>query len=222
MLGSDLIDLGIFQYVAYCVGKRGICLVFEKSKNIIGPNVSHEDSEALKFNILDSLCSKDALSLTKLILRYTQNRFHMTSADVFEMFSKQENSVSNIFLPATLFSSELSPSEALVVYLKDNFGFKLSEIAKLVDRDERSLWGNYNRAKSKGELHIEKTSYLIPLEIFKDRSLSVLEHVVLYLKENYNLNIQTISKLLKKQSTTIWSVFNRIKQKSKTEDIENE
>jgi len=181
-----------------------------------------DDCDTLKFNILDSLCSKDPHGLTKLVLQYYHQRYHLSASDVFEMFSKEEHSVSNIFVPATLFSTNLSPAESLVVYLKDHLEFKFSEIAKLIGRDERSLWGNYNRAKQKGELVIEKSPYLIPLEIFADRSLSVLEHVVFYLKENYNLNIQTISKLLNKKSTTIWSVFNRIKQKSKQSKYEEE
>ena len=184
--------------------------------------VTVDDCETLRFNILDSLCSKDPHNLTKLVLQYYHQRYHLSASDVFEMFSKEEHSVSNIFIPITLFATNLSPAESLVVYLKDHLEFKLSEIAKLIGRDERSLWGNYNRAKQKGELVVEKSPYLIPLELFKDRSLSVLEHIVLYLKENYNLNIQTISKLLNKKSTTIWSVFNRIKQKAKLNVIEEE
>ena len=175
----------------------------------------NEECETIKYNLLDVVSSKDPLVLTQLILNYLRARYNMSSSDVFELLSKNEHSVQNIFVPVTLFSSNLSPAEALVIYLKDNLGFKFSEIAKLVNRDERSLWGNYNRAKSKGELHIEKTPYLVPLDIFNDRSLSILEHVVLYLKENYNLNLQTISKLLNKKSTTIWSVFSRVKEKSK-------
>lgn len=184
--------------------------------------VDDQNCENLKFNMLDAVGDKDPVSLTRLIVSYLNSRYNMSTSDVFELLTKFEHSAQNIFLPATLFSSNLSPAEAIVLYLKDTRGMKFSEIAKLINRDERSLWGNYNRAKSKGELVVEKTPYLIPLELFQDRSLSVLEHVVLYLKDNYGLNLQTISKLLNKKSTTVWSVFTRVKQKSQIEASELE
>lgn len=177
--------------------------------------VDDQSCENLKYNMLDVVSFKDPIALTRLVVSYLNSRHNMSTSDVFELLTKFEQSVENIFLPVTLFSSKLSPAEAIVLYLKDHRGFKFSEIAKLINRDERSLWGNYNRAKTKGDLVIEKTPYLLPLELFRDRSLSVLEHVVLYLKDNYNLNLQTISKLLNKKSTTVWSVFTRVKQKAK-------
>jgi len=43
----------------------------------------------------------------------------------------------------------LSVLGAIVSYLKDNFNLRYSEIAALLNRDERNMWTAYNRAKKK-------------------------------------------------------------------------
>ena len=52
----------------------------------------------------------------------------------------------------------------------------------------------------------------VPLSIFKDRSLSVLETLVFYLK-NRGLSLKEISTLINRDQRTIWTVFNRAKKK---------
>jgi len=44
---------------------------------------------------------------------------------------------------------DLAPLEAISVYLKDELGMSYSEIAKAVNRDDRTIWTCYNRAKKK-------------------------------------------------------------------------
>ena len=39
--------------------------------------------------------------------------------------------------------------EAIVVYLKDNQGLTYAQIAKLLNRDDRTIWTTYARAKKK-------------------------------------------------------------------------
>ncbi|GAF99559.1 unnamed protein product, partial [marine sediment metagenome] len=53
----------------------------------------------------------------------------------------------------------------------------------------------------------------IPSYIFKDRTLSVLEAIVKYLKEERMLSYHEIAVLLKRDDRTIWTVYNRVKKK---------
>ena len=53
----------------------------------------------------------------------------------------------------------------------------------------------------------------IPSDIFRDRSLSVLEIMVEYLKEQKGLSYHEIAQLLNRDDRTIWTVYNRVKKK---------
>ena len=56
-----------------------------------------------------------------------------------------------LFVPLNIFVSKLSMLEALVKFLKDDQGLKFSEIAKLLNRDQRTIWTVYNRSRGKLE-----------------------------------------------------------------------
>ncbi len=54
---------------------------------------------------------------------------------------------------------------------------------------------------------------MIPVEIFRDRTLSVLEVITEYLKEQRHLNYHQIAELLNRDDRTIWTCYYRAKQK---------
>lgn len=57
---------------------------------------------------------------------------------------------SRISVPYYIFKDRrLSVLEALVTYLRDNFKLRYSEIADLLNRDERNIWTVYHRGKNK-------------------------------------------------------------------------
>ena len=55
--------------------------------------------------------------------------------------------------------------------------------------------------------------FFIPVSIFQERKYSVLENVVKYLVENYEITTYKIAKLLDKKPGALWSVYNRVKNK---------
>ncbi len=55
----------------------------------------------------------------------------------------------------------------------------------------------------------------IPIHIFQDRTLSVLETIVEYLKEKLKLNYHEIGVLLNRDERTIWTCYHRAKEKRK-------
>ncbi len=120
-----------------------------------------------------------------------------------------------IELPLTIFSSTLSSLEAITKYLKENRGLAYSEIAALVNRDPRTIWGTYHRSlKKDSQPHVvEADSLRIPVSVIKDRKLGVLEAVTLYLKDEKRMRYCQIAGVLHRDDRTIWTVYNRARRK---------
>jgi len=60
-------------------------------------------------------------------------------------------------------------------------------------------------------IHSKKES--VPLSIFDNDKLSVLESVVKYLKENQKMKLKDIADLLNRNSKTIWTTYNNASKK---------
>ncbi len=119
-----------------------------------------------------------------------------------------------------LLDRKLSCFESIIEYLKDERKLTYHQIAMLTKRDDRTIWTIYNRARIKRK-H-EKTSYefnkrivKVPIRIFQDRDVSVLETISLYLKDEKKLKYSKIAKLTNREDTTIWTAYNRAKTKRK-------
>lgn len=55
-----------------------------------------------------------------------------------------------IFLPTGIFKDrDVSVLEAISEYMKDSMGLTYHEIAVMLNRDDRTIWTCYNRAKQK-------------------------------------------------------------------------
>jgi len=55
-----------------------------------------------------------------------------------------------INIPSFIFRDrELAALEAIVIYLKDSHGMTYAQIARLLNRDQRTIWTTYTRAKKK-------------------------------------------------------------------------
>jgi len=70
---------------------------------------------------------------------------------------------------------------------------------------------------SKKEINklFESTHVFIPTTILKDRTLSVLESIVEYLKDQKQLTFHEIAILLNRDDRTIWTCYSRAKKKRK-------
>jgi len=56
---------------------------------------------------------------------------------------------------------------------------------------------------------------VLPLHIFKDRRLGMLESTIVYLKDSKNLTFNQIAKELNRDNRTIWSAYHKAKKKLK-------
>ncbi|MBR9699928.1 hypothetical protein GOV09_05715 [Candidatus Woesearchaeota archaeon] len=132
-----------------------------------------------------------------------------------------------IVLPVGLFRSKLGPLEAVVGYMKEVLDLNLSQIARLLNRDETTIWTTYQNSWKKGKiivdlelkdvdfgaLKIKKENFVVPLSVFANRELSILEALCVYLRENHGLNYTMLGKLLERNERTIWTVVSRAKKK---------
>ena len=120
-------------------------------------------------------------------------------------------------IPICVFNNEtLSSLETICKYLKENCKYTYHEIALILNRNDRTIWTTYNNSKKKlAEKFVIKPSEIsLPLDIFKERKLSVLESIAVYLKDKVGLSLHEIAKLLNRNDRTIWTVYNRGKKKN--------
>jgi len=104
-----------------------------------------------------------------------------------------------------------SSLEAIVLYLKDVSKMRYSQIAQLLNRDQRTIWSHMPTPKKKA-MHLELGDDIqlsIPASIFTSRNFSILESIVFYLKIDHALTFNQISELLGKNYRTIWTVYRR-------------
>jgi len=81
-------------------------------------------------------------------------------------------------------------------------------------RSVKTIWQAYNSSKKKYSFPLvaDDFSLTIPISLFKNRRLSVLEHIVFYLKEK-SMKFSDIARVLKRDPRTVWTVYNRAKKK---------
>jgi hypothetical protein len=124
-------------------------------------------------------------------------------------------------IPLSLFSDrKLGILQVATKYLKENLSLNYSKIARLVNRNDRTIWTTYKKAKEKQkEKFIQKEDkHIIPCNIFSDRKLGPLEALTIYLKDELRLSFKDISHLLNRNYRTIWlSYHNGMRKREKHE-----
>ena len=67
-----------------------------------------------------------------------------------ETYKETANNNNYPKIPISVFASKrLGVLEALVKYLREKCGLHYSDIAQLIERDQRTVWASYNNAKKK-------------------------------------------------------------------------
>jgi len=112
---------------------------------------------------------------------------------------------SEILIPISIFKGK-SCGRTLISHLKSK-GLSFSDIARLLNRDPRTIWTAYKKASV--ESSFDDNDLLIPVEIFSYRGFSILESVVFWLKSENGLNYTQIARLLGKNYQTVRTVYKR-------------
>jgi hypothetical protein len=116
-------------------------------------------------------------------------------------------------IPAILFSNRsLSVFELIVRYLHEKHRLSLKEIAALLNRDLDAVESKYYNSRII-PLEYPDSGIAIPAYLFRDRSLSFLEHITEYLKDAKRMRHSEIAHLLNRDPKTIWTIYMRAKEK---------
>ena len=136
----------------------------------------------------------------------------ISSEEILSILARKEELLA---APVSIFSSWLGPLESLVKFMKENMKLSFAEISRITNRDQRTIWITYNNCRKKNlEIPI-LNEHFIPLDIFANRQLSILENLAAYMHEQLGHPLRDIAKLTKKDSRTIWTVYHRAKKKRK-------
>jgi len=166
-----------------------------------------------EFGKVDSSFDSEETFILKVVNEMVdrlRKKFNYSNQEVLNLLQEE------LLVPVEVFSSGLAPAEALTKFLKEECDKNFHEISLLINRNEKSVWQNYNRAMKKMPSRFAFASSLkVPVSAFKNNKLSVFESIVLYLKEQKQMKNFRIAKLLGKNPANVWSVYNRASGKMK-------
>jgi len=138
-----------------------------------------------------------------------RQEYNYSDEEIYKLW----NDENVLLIPAAIFAGKLSPAEALAKFLKEKHDLSYHEISGLIGRDERGVWANYKRANKKMPWPIEANGGVtVPVSIFNSDK-SILEALILYLKDVKKFRNKRIAQLLNKNPANIWTVHNRAKKK---------
>jgi hypothetical protein len=148
-----------------------------------------------------------------LIRSYLERLDKKVIIDLFDKFLEKEDAEVRIPL-AALSNRKLSGLESTIKFLRENLGLSNNVVSNLVGRSNQVCWTTYNNTKKKMPETLDATAskHDIPVSVLRSK-LSVLESIVVYLREREHLNYHDIAKLLARDDRTIWTVFNRSRAK---------
>jgi len=185
--------------------------LLEELSHTIKGSTSYTESASIKaINlILEELSEKYMLGkeeiLESLIYKLAR-KYNISNSTISHLIYFEE-----LEIPLSIFTNDgLGGLEAITKYLKENLKMKYSEIAKELKRDQRTIWSSYNKAtkKRKEKFEIKDDSKLIPMGIFSDDKLTVLENVIIYLK-NQGMKYSAIGEILNRDQRNVWTTYSR-------------
>jgi len=167
----------------------------------------NEGAEQPFLSRFTSLPREEQIELLGQLVGHIKQAYHLSDADLIRNRGEA--------LPFGIFStSKISSLESIVKYLKEVRGLKFSKIAKLLNRNNKTIWATYAQASRKmpepfGEV---RDDVAMPASLIADRSLSVLEHIVFFAKQLGHTNHE-VALMLHLDDRTIWAVYDRAKKK---------
>jgi len=156
----------------------------------------------------------DVLEVVSFLLKDLKSRYGLVEQEILDQIKGKPS----VTVPVSLFTKQHgSPLEVLCKYLKDQHHLEYKSLSKLLNRSYRAVWISYKNAskKQKSKLVPSDTKIVLPVSIFQDRKLSVMEAVVVHLKDNFSLKLIDIATLLHRDQRNVWSMYHRAKNKWK-------
>ena len=149
---------------------------------------------------------RDFISLGSI---YNRLKLKYSEPDILNALSRE------ILIPCSIFSKKLSSLETIAKYLVEDKGLSFSRIADLLNRNSKTIWQAYKSAVKKhpSKFVIKESRYFFPVWILRERKFSVLENIVVYLRDELKLSNKEVADLLKRNIKTTWTCYNRAEKK---------
>lgn len=187
-------------------------ILFNQSVSSISDSLKRFNDERvlLEYKRFCELLSEEEQDFLFKILLDKMKQTH-SSAKLIDFFN-DIMSKNEYLIPMSIFSGNLSPYESIVFFLVESKQIRLKDIALLLGKSESSVWTTLRNAKRKDVLLNLNSSILYPLDNF-DKNKSVLENIVVFLIEQQGYKVKEVSTILDKSVSTIWTTYNRVRQK---------
>ena len=157
-----------------------------------------------------NLPKNDKDFLVEAIGKVIREKYGLSLDDLFKLVKEE------ISIPISIFNDKLTVLESVVKFLKEEKELSLSNIGKLLKRNEKNIWHAYDQTKKKysKKFTIAEERFAIPVSIFSKEKLSAQESIVVYLREKLNFSYHKIALVLKRDDRTIWTVYQRAREKN--------
>jgi DNA-directed RNA polymerase specialized sigma24 family protein len=177
--------------------------IFEnKELTIFESIVTYLKSQNMKYIEIAELLNRNQKNIWTV---YSRAAKKVTKKEIIQLQKTEK-----LNIPITIFSNKLGFLEAITKYLKENLHYSYKEIAKTINRNEKTIWTTYNKANKKQTktIYIKETKIYLPISIFENKKLTILESLVKYLKSK-NMKYIEIAELLNRDQRNIWTVYSR-------------
>jgi len=154
---EDLIRLESAKELLLSI-KEEYKLTFDELKNLLEEELSFPiEIFNNKLTVLESIV-KYLKEERNLSLRKIANILNKDERNIWHIYDKSKKKYPKKFiikkakmLPISILSdTKLSPLESIVYNLKDKYSLSYHEIAQYLQRDDRTIWTVYQRARKKG------------------------------------------------------------------------
>jgi hypothetical protein len=165
------------------------------------------------------------LNAINILIENIAEKHNLSFQSLINLLDKtREKKETNLIPSFVLRERELGILESTVKYLKEELNLSYHKIALLLNRDDRVIWVTYNKAikKKKERFVVREPNKWIPTSIFTNKDLGLLEVITTYLKDELNLCYHEIATLLNRDNRTIWTSYNKAKDKLKKRGNEKE
>lgn len=185
----------------------------KSGKKELGKEAIFNNENSHSERILKKISKEDELIFERLkeLVGVIRSKYNLSTKDIVYLTDEKE-----ILIPVSIFTKKLSSLESICKYLREELNLSYHKIGLFLNRNERNIWHTYNNSRKKysDKLKILPSKYFLPISIFQNK-LSILENIVLYLKDELKLSNHLIATLLKRDDRTIWTMYQRGRKKTK-------
>jgi len=148
--------------------------------------------------------SKEKQEIIILLAKEIKKKYKLNNQEIVQLIETEKQEI-----PLSIFKYDSGALESICRYMKENLNMRYKEISDLLQRNERTIWVAYNKAKQKQPetIKIEQEKILIPISIF-NKKLTILESIILFLKSRQMKYIE-IANLLNRDQRNIWTIYSR-------------